>query len=333
MAARTNQKMKLLYIIDILKKHSDEENPINATELCERLEAVGVSAERKAIYNDIDTLIDFGYDIVKTRTPRFGYFMASREFELPEIYLLSDAVRSAEFITPKKTRELVAKLDSMLSENQAKKREKNIYIDSKNKCKNEEIYYSIDKISEAIEDKKKVSLIYCQRTLKEGKNITVSEKSMTVSPYALIWENDRYYLIGNNAKYDNLMHLRLDRIKRVALTEERARHFSEVSEYTEFFDVADYTAKTFNMYTGVSSEIELKCSKGILEQIIDRFSEDIFIYKVTDDSFTFRTMAVISRGLVAWLLQYGNEIQVVAPATLKEELLATLEQIKEKYNV
>lgn len=333
MAARTNQKMKLLYIIDILKKYSDEENPINATELCERLEAVGISAERKAIYSDIDTLIDFGYDIVKTRTPRFGYFMASREFELPEIYLLTDAVRSAEFITPKKSRELVAKLDSMLSENQARKREKNIYIDSKNKCKNEEIYYSIDKISEAIETKKKISLIYCQRTLKEGKNITINEKSMMVSPYALIWENDRYYLIGNNAKYDNLMHLRLDRIKRVAVSAENARHFSEVSDYTDFFDVADYTAKTFNMYTGVSSEIELKCSKAILEQIIDRFSEDIFIYKVTDDTFSFRTQAVISRGLISWLLQYGNEIQVVSPATLKEELLTTLVQIREKYNV
>ncbi len=332
MAARTNQKMKLLYIIDILKKHSDEENPINATELCEKLEAVGISAERKAIYNDIDTLIDFGYDIVKTRTPRFGYFLASREFELPEIYLLGDAVRSAEFITPKKTRELLGKLDSMLSVNQVRQREKNIYIAAKNKCKNEEIYYSIDKISTAITKKKKISFIYCQRTLQEGKNIAVTEKTMTVSPYALIWENDKYYLIGNNAKYDNLIHLRLDRIRHVEITEDKARHFSEVSEYTEFFDGADYTAKTFNMYTGLNSEVELRCSKKILEQIIDRFSEEIFIYKVTDDTFTFRTNAVLSHGLVSWILQYGADIQVISPETLKADVLKTLTEIKEKYN-
>ena len=123
--------MKLLYIVDILEKYTDEDNPINATELCNRLEALGVSAERKAIYNDIDTLIDFGYDIIKTRVPRFGYFLASRRFELPEVYLLSDAVRSAEFISPKKTRELISKLDSMLSENQARKRENGIYIKNK----------------------------------------------------------------------------------------------------------------------------------------------------------------------------------------------------------
>ncbi len=331
MAARTNQKMKLLYIIDILEKYSDEENPINATELCKKLEGLGVSAERKAIYNDIDTLIDFGYDIVKTRTPRFGYFLASRKFELPEVYLLSDAVRSAEFITPKKTRELIAKLDSMLSESQAKKREKGIYINGKIKCKNEEIYYNIDKISSAIEEKKKIKLIYCQRFLEEGKKIVIKEKILTVSPYALIWENDKYYLVGNNAKYDNLIHLRLDRIKKVEITEEKSRHFSEVSSYTEFFDVADYTAKTFNMYSGEIQEVELKCSKKILEQIIDRFSDEIFIYKVTDNTFSFSVKAVISQGLISWILQYGADIEVISPETLKNGVIKTVAEIKEIY--
>ncbi len=331
MAARTNQKMKLLYIIDILEKYSDEENPINATELCRRLEAVGVSAERKAIYNDIDTLIDFGYDIIKTRTPRFGYFLASRRFELPEVYLLSDAVRSAEFITPKKTRELIAKLDAMLSENQARKREKGIYIDGRIKCKNEEIYYNIDKISNAIEDKKQIKVVYCQRALEEGKKIVIKEKALTVSPYALIWENDKYYLVCNNAKYDNLMHLRLDRIKKAEVTPETARHFSEVSEYTEYFDIADYSSKTFNMYTGEIQEIELKCSKKILEQIVDRFSDEIFIYKVTDNTFSFSANAVISRGLISWILQYGADIEVISPKKLKDDVVKTVQGIKDIY--
>lgn len=331
MGARTNQKTKLLHIIEILEKYSDDENPINATELCDRLGALGVSAERKAIYNDIDTLIDFGYDIIKTRTPRFGYFMASRRFELPEVYLLSDAVRSAEFITPKKTRELIAKLDSMLSENQARKREKGIYINGKSKCKNEEIYYSIDKLSSAIEDKKQVKLIYCQRALEEGKKIVSREKTLTVSPYALIWENDKYYLVCNNQKYDNLMHLRLDRIKKVEVLGFSARHFSEVSEYTEYFDVADYTSKTFNMYSGETEDIELKCSKKILEQIIDRFSDEIFIYKVTEDTFSFSVNAVKSRGLISWILQYGADIEVISPESLKMDLIKTVKEIKDMY--
>ena len=150
MEARASQKLKLLYIVNILKEQTDEEHPLNASEICEKLEGYGITAERKAIYSDIDALVDFGYDIINTRVPRRGYFLASRDFELPEIYLLSDAVRSADFVSPKKTRELIAKLDAMLSVHQAKKREKGIFINPKQKCNNEEIYYSIDKISDAI---------------------------------------------------------------------------------------------------------------------------------------------------------------------------------------
>lgn len=331
MEARTSGKLKLLYIIDILQKDSDEENPINAKEICDKLLSFCISAERKAIYNDIDALIDFGYDIIKTRTPKPGYFMASRNFELPEIYLLSDAVRSADFITPKKTRELILKLGSMLSTNQAKKRGKGIYMDFRHKCKNEEIYYNIDKISRAIEQKKKVNLDYFQRKLMQDKKIETAEKSMTVSPYALIWQNDHYYLVANNDKYDNLMHLRFDRIKNVEITKKAWRHFSEVSPYKDTFDIADYSAKTFNMYGGSFEEIELKCDKKLLEQIIDRFSDEIFIYKLTETTFSFSANAVISEGLIGWLLQFGTQIEVVSPKSLRQALKDRVLELGELY--
>ena len=332
MEARTAQKLKLLYIIDILQKYSDEENPINATEICEKLDACGISAERKAVYNDIDVLIDYGYDIVKATVPRRGYFMGSRHFELPEIYLLCDAVRSANFITPKKTRELIEKLDSMLSVNQVKERESRIYINPANKFKNEEIYYSIDKINKAIHKGVKVSFKYSQRKLTEDRKIALVDKVFTVSPYALIWQNDRYYLVGNIEKYDNLVHLRLDKIRAVEiLDKQKARHFSEVSEYTEFFDSADYIAKTFNMHGGELKRIELKCAKKILDQIIDRFSEDIFVYKVTEDSFSFSINAHISEGLISWLLQYGKDVEVVSPEDLRDMISERINDLRELY--
>ena len=331
MEARTTQKLKLLYIVDILKRCTDEDNPINANEICEQLEKYGITAERKAIYSDIDALIDFGFDIIKTRVPKTGYFLASRDFELPEIYLLSDAVRSADFISPKKTRELISKLDAMLSIHQVKKREKGIFINPKQKCNNEEIYYSIDKISSAIEKHKKVTLKYFQRVLGENKKIESKSKEMTVSPYALIWQNDHYYLVGNNQKYDNLMHLRLDRIKSVELSKEDWRHFSEVSPYTDSFDVADYSAKTFNMFGGSEEKIELRCSKGLLEQIIDRFSEEIFIYKLTDTTFSFSTNAIISEGLIGWLLQFGTEVEVVSPKHLRDAMAKRIVALGELY--
>ena len=171
MEARIGSKLKILYIVDILRKFSDEENPINASEICDKLAEFGVKAERKAIYDDIENLIFYGYDIIKTRTPRAGYFLASREFELPEIYLLTDAVQSADFITPKKTRELVGKLEGMMSKEQAKARENSIYIEYKNKCDNEEIYFSIDTLRLAIETGKKVTLKYRKRQIDENRKI------------------------------------------------------------------------------------------------------------------------------------------------------------------
>ncbi len=331
MAARFGQKLKLIYIIDILKRYTDEDHPMNATELCEQLAEKGISAERKAIYNDIEMLIYYGWDIVKTRGTKSGYFLGSREFELPEIYLLADAVRSADFITPKKTRELLSKIDAFLSVHQSSKREKITYISSRYKCKNEAIYYNIDKINAAVEKGVKIKVTYLKRYLTNAKKIETAEKVMVISPYATLWESDRYYLVGNNEKYDNLIHLRLDRIKSVELTQEKVRHFSEVSDYRDSFDVSDYAAKTFNMYGGEEAEIELKCKKERLEQIIDRFSDEISVYKLTEDTFSFTTDVIISDGLISWLLQFGSDIEVVKPESLRSRIAEKIKELSKVY--
>lgn len=244
MAARRGQKLKLLYIVKILTQLTDEEHPMSATEICERLAECGVTAERKSIYNDIECLVSFGYDIIFTRTPKNGYFLASREFELPEIFLLCDAVRTAKFISEKKTRELTAKLDGLISKYQSKRNIHGIYIDSSNKTHNEELFYNIDSINTAITEGKKIKFTYSKRVLQEGKNIITESKTRIVSPYAMTWQFDYYYLIGNYEKYDNLMNLRIDRIHSVEILDEPIRHFSEVSDYSDTFDVADYTKKT-----------------------------------------------------------------------------------------
>ena len=180
---------------------------MTANEICELLEQEGISAERKSVYADIDALCEYGYDIIRSFTPKRGFFLASREFEEAEIYLLCDAVRTAKFISPKKTRELVAKLDAILSKNQLQHREKNIFFDSALKCQNEEIYYNIDKISRAISKSKQIKFYYTSRKL-SGRSIEKNVKEMRVSPYALTWQDDHYYLIGNYDKYDNLSNYR-----------------------------------------------------------------------------------------------------------------------------
>lgn len=330
MAARRGQKIKLLYIIKILTELTDEDHPLSATEICEKLSAYDITAERKAIYDDIECLISFGYDIISTRVPKNGYFLASRDFELPEIYLLGDAVRTAKFISEKKTRELTSKLDGMLSHYQSKKSINGIYIDNSSKTRNEEIFYNIDSINTAISEGKKISFKYGKRVL-NNRQITTEYKTRTVSPYAMTWQDDHYYLICNYEKYDNLMNLRIDRIKSVQILDEQSRHFSEVSDYKDTFDVADYTQKLFGMFGGDMQQVKLRCSNKILEQVADRFGENIFITNVTDTHFDFTVKAAVSDGLVTWIMNYGSDIEVITPAELRNKIADRAEKVLEVY--
>lgn len=331
MAVRRGQKLKLLYILDILKKQSDEEHPLNAIIICDELSKLGISAERKAIYDDIEQLTDYGFDIIKTRLPKTGYFLASREFETPEIYLLADAVRTAKFITPKKSRELVSKLQNMLSVYQTAGIESGIYIDSDSKCNNEEIFYNIDTISRAIKEKKKIVFKYGVRELQKDRQIKTVYRERKISPYAQTWQDDHYYLIGNYEKYDNLAHFRIDRIRAVEITEENARPFSEVSGYTDVFDVADYTKRLFNMYGGKDEEIDFVCQKELLEQVADRFGDKIFIRNVTDTHFSFTANAVVSEAFITFVMNYGDKIEVKKPQYVREMIKKRAEKILDIY--
>lgn len=331
MAARFGQKIKLLRLIDILKMYTDEEHPLPASELCRMLEERGISAERKAIYNDIKALQDFGYDIIKANSPRNGFFLGARELELPEIYLLADAVRSADFITSRKTRELLKKLDGMLSVYQAQKRDKSIFFDNAGKCTNEGIYYAIDTISSAIEQKKMISFEYGNRRLSSSRELEVKYKPSKVSPYAMIWQDDHYYLIGNYSKYDNLVHLRIDRMYNVSIAAESARPFSEVSDYKDSFDIADYTAKLFLMHSGENEQIKLRCKIGIIEQVADRFSRGFAVLEVTDTHFSFNSKVVVSEGLVSWITSYGDAIEVIEPESLRRSVAKRAEEILKLY--
>ncbi|MEG1887312.1 MAG: WYL domain-containing transcriptional regulator [Oscillospiraceae bacterium] len=332
MAGNSKQKLKLLYLLDILKKFSDEQYPISTSSICERLEILGVKSERKSIYSDIDVLKEYGFDIIKTRVPCNGYFLASREFEVPEVRLLMDAVQSAGFISHKKTAELINKLEGLLSTNTVRAMGKNVYINNRSKCNNEEIYYNIDAISTAILRQKKITLKYQKRVICEQK-IVAEIKEHKISPYAMFWVNDHYYLVGNNEKYENLMHLRIDRMKSVTVLEENYRHFSEVCEYKTSFDVADYSGKTFNMFGGKICNIQFLCNVKLLDQIIDKFGDNIYIRAEDDKHFFVSTKALVSDGLIGWILQFGNDIEIISPLETKEMLLQKVTALQKMYDL
>lgn len=228
-------KLKLLYIKDYLEAFSDEDNPVSAEEMIEMLREKGIECERKSIYSDIENLRRYGLEIFRVRAPKNGYFIGQGNFQTAELRILTDAVQAAEFITPQKTRELTEKIKTLCSAGRAKKLDSQMYIDGRAKCRNEQIYYNIDVLSRAIESGRQVSFIYSKRVVNgESAEIIREEKELTISPYAMLWSNDRYYLVGNNPKYDNLMHVRIDRMRHVEMTQSASRHFSEVSPYRNF---------------------------------------------------------------------------------------------------
>lgn len=332
MAGVQKSKLKLLYLADILKKKTDENNYLAATEICDELAKLDIPAERKSIYKDIEILREYGFDIIHTGSKnRGGYFIGAREFELAEIRLLSDAVQAANFISQKKTKQLVEKIESFASESQARILHSQVYVDNRPKCKNEEIYYTINLLDEAINKSVKVSFTYTKRKITDEFKTAKEEKQFKVSPYALIWSDDHYYLVCNNEKYDNLMHLRIDKIKKLDLLDERSRHFSEVSDYKTSFDSADYASKLFNMFSGEPKPIELICNNDVLDPILDRFGENVRIQKVDDEHFLIRTNAVVSQGLVSWILGFGDRIKVRTPNDLIYDVTKKAQEIVDLY--
>lgn len=319
MAGKLNSKLKLLYIRDIFLKYSDEQHVINAADIEERLRnEYGLECERKSIYNDINVLLDYGMDIVRTRAPKHGYFLASGDFQIPEIRLLSDAVQSAKFITRGKTKELVEKIEGLTSIYQAATLKKQVYIENRNKSRNESVYYVIDALDNAIKSGKKVRLVYAKRRMDEKYSAVKESRTHVLSPYALIWADDHYYLVANNEKYDNLMHLRIDRISAVEVLKDNARRMSEVSPYRNYFDSADYATKHFNMFSGRLETVELMCDNEILEPMLDRFGERVNTRFFDDEHFLLRTEVAINKGVASWIMQFGKQITVRFPEELRD---------------
>lgn len=332
MAGNGGSKEKILAIIDILRELSDEEHPLTAGQIMNELNRCGLSAERKAIYSDIDLLIDKGYDIVKNPAPAKGYYLGERDFQLAEARLLIDAVQSAQFITESKTEDLICKIEHSMSKYQRESlRLQQVYIDHRNKNVNETVYYNIDALSRAVQANKKVCVHYIKRCIEAGERPRNEEHIYNVTPYALLWVQDHYYLVCNNAKYNNLMHLRIDKIKKVTILNDRGRPLSEVSDYKNHFDAADYISKVFNMFSGTPDRIILECKNDAWDIIRDRFGEDVRVIARTDDTFTIAADAIIT-GLAAWIMQYGDSMVVKEPKELRDAVIEKTEKLLEAYN-
>lgn len=332
MSGNPKQKLKLLYIADILKKYTDEEHAMAVGEIIEHLEKEGIVAERKSVYNDIKVLRDYGMPIINGNEPVRGFFFAGGEFQLSELMMLIDAVQASPVITRKKTKEFIEKLRSMASVHQSQQLESQIYIDNRFKSENEEIYYNIDRIKQAVNRGVKVKFIYQRRQLVGNIPVLDTGREFVISPYATIWNDDKYYLVGNYDKYDDLSHYRIDKMKRVECTDEPARDFREVCGYTTRFDAADYTRRVFNMFAGANQRgVELICENRLLETMIERFGISVPYKQIDSEHFTIKVYAVANDGLEQWILNFGGGVVVKSPSELRDSIKKRLEYMLESY--
>ncbi len=324
-------KIKLLFLHDIFTRQTDKDHVYSANELCDLLLEYGISCERKSIYSDIDALKEYGMDIVNVRSPKRGYYLNERKFDTAEVRLLIDAVQAAKFISSRKTKALIYKIGNLLSEFQEEELREQIYVESSFKSEKEDLYEIIKLLDNAIKRSKQVQITYAKRKL-ENRYLKKSEgKVFLINPYSLLWSNDHYYLVCNNDKYSNLMHLRLDRISDVKLLDSASKHFSKVSKYTEKFDTADYSNKIFNMFTGESGEIELCCDNRIIDDILEKFGEEIPLKIFDENHFVFKADVELSNGLISWIMQYGSDIKVLSPKKLSEAIVEKTKEILSVY--
>lgn len=328
MAKGINQKLKLLYIAKILEEKTDEAHPMSTQQLIKELAAHEISAERKSIYDDIDQLIDFGYDININKSKRNGgYYIGSRHFELTELKLLVDSVQASRFITLKKSRELISKLEKMLSIHEENALKRNVYVQNRIKTDNESVYYVVNDIYNAMQTNKKIGFLYMEWDINKKKVPRHNGKQYVISPFALTIKDENYYLIAYDSEAEKIKHYRVDKIKNIAIIDE-AR---EGGDKFDKFDVATYTNMSFGMFGGKEEVVTLEFDKAFVGVIMDRFGTEVDVRKIDDNKASARVKVAVSNQFYGWISSIGNDVKITAPAAIVQDYKDFLMKLFEQY--
>ena len=320
MARSTNQKLKLLFLRQLLLEKSGEEHPISTQEIIQALEAQGIPCERKSIYRDMAALEEFGLDVHGCKGRRAGWFVGERRFQLPELKLLVDAVQSCKFITRRKSRELIRKLESLASVHQARQLQRQVYVAGRPKTLNETVYYSIDQLHAAISAARAVTFQYFDYDLNKARVFRRGGARYTVSPYGLIWDNENYYLAGYDHDKGELRHYRVDKMAELSVT---ALPRQEEGRYAGL-DMGEYVQKHFGMFSGREGQVRLRCARRLVGVILDRFGLDVILVPDGEEHFTVTVSAVVSTQFLGWLFGLGPDVELLSPDWAVEEYRAQL---------
>ena len=310
----TNQKLKLYRLAQIMLEQTDDEHYITMAEIMEALRRYDITADRKSLYNDLRDLSSFGIEVEgESVGNRYHYHVVSRPFELPELKLLVDAVESSRFITAKKSERLIEKLGKLTSESHARQLDRHIYMDGTAKPENECIYYSVDEIHNAIQEKRQITFQYYEYTPQKEKILKHNGYRYQFSPYALIWSRDCYYAVGWSEKHGKLAQFRVDRMVAVESS-------TQAAVCKPDFDPAEYVRKIFGMYPNDLCTVELLCDNEVMRSVIDRFGEEVSTVTVDDGHFKAIVEVAPSSPFFAWVFTFCGKIQILGPAEVLDEM-------------
>ena len=321
-----NQKLKIFYILDYLQRNSHQAHPVRASELQEMLlQQHNIECDRKTIYSDVAALQDYGVDIVSLPGKGGGYYIASRNFELPELKLLIDAVQSSKFLTEKKSRELIEKLCSQCSVYDARLMRRDVLVSGRVKSMNETIYYNVDAIQDAIAENRQISFRYFDYGLDGTRQYR--EREYRASPYGLCQDNENCYLLAHSPRHGATSY-RVDRMSDILSLEEPRLPCPELTGKA----LTEYANRLFQMYSGQTADVKLRFHRSLVNVVIDRFGRDILLIPDGEEHFVFTVNVAVSPMFLSWVIGFGSKAKVLYPQSVVEACKAMCREALSQYD-
>jgi len=319
-----NQKLKIFHILDYLQHNSHADHPIRATELIEMLEKRGIQCERKTVYSDIAALQDYGVDIVSVPGKHGGYYIASRNFELPELKLLIDAVQSSKFLTERKSRELIEKLCKECSVHEAKLVRRDVLVSGRVKSMNETIYYNVDAIQDAIGQNRQIAFRYFDWNLDGTRKYR--DKDYTASPYGLCQDNENCYLLAFSERH-GITSCRVDRMADIQLLADARIPCPELTGK----NLVEHANRLFQMFSGDAVDVKMRFHRSLVNVVIDRFGRDILLIPDGEDHFVFTARIAVSPLFLSWIIGFGGKAKILHPASVAEQCQDLCREVLDQY--
>ena len=325
MPRSANQKRKVLYVMQFLLRNSDEQHPVTVQQIISDLCSKGIPAERKSVYDDIEDLRRFGLDIISVRHGNFhGYYVGSREFELPELKLLVDSVQSSKFITHKKTLSLIAKIEGLASVHEAQLLSRQVFV----KTMNESIYYNVDEIHSGIAQNRKIRFRYFDYTVAKERHYRHDGGFYEVSPFALTWDDENYYLLAYDSAAAVIKHFRVDKMVEITVTGVPRNG----QQAYEALDMAVYARKVFGMFSGTEAHVRMRFSNQLVGAVLDRLGRDVILIPDGGEHFLVSADVIVSPQFFAWLCGFGTLAQLLGPEDVVRQMRAHVRSIAALYD-